>query len=143
MAGQEPTWLHCYHHQLQTKMGQHVWSTLRKQTEVGGIGLMLAAYNKEKNKVSNHSFHHLTNHSLVSQLAVLKRGTKEKRSFGCGYKIIPTDKEEVQEEPPCRELYNTLMNGCDGRYNNKYLYYYQLKPLHFVKGWKQNIFICF
>ena len=35
------------------------------------------------------------------------------------------------------------MNGCDDKYNNKYLYYYQLKPLHFVKDWKQNFFYLF
>ena len=68
-------------------------------------------------------------------MAVIKRGAKERRAFAKGYNVVECE-EEVNEEPPCRELYNTWMNGCD-RYN-KYLY--QLKPVHFVKGWKLSFF---
>jgi len=79
------------------------------------------AYNKNMNKV-----------------AVMKRGRKERSAFGHGYEVLETN-EVVNEEPPCRQLYKTWMNGCD-RYN-KYLY--QLKPVHFVKGWKQSYFQLF
>jgi len=67
------------------KRWSHLWSVLGKNTAIGEVGI---AY-----------------HEGSGKLAVLKRGNREHRAFGQGYQVIPRDKE-VQEEPPCREVYN-------------------------------------
>jgi len=48
-------------------------------------------------------------------MAGIKRGAKERRAFAKGYNVVECE-EEVNEEPPCRELYNTWMNGRDSSF---------------------------
>ena len=87
---------HGYTVTISKQRWQHIWRVLRKQTKVGGIGI---AYNKEKNKVSHHSLHHITNFPFHFSLQWSREEQKRKDHLDVGIRSCQLTRRSKRTPP--------------------------------------------